>query len=242
MGIKSSIAVAALSVVCAIAPAQAAVFTFEDNHPVSRDGLVVNSKAGQYSSIKTSFDDQTNILNWSSTFTRNQTNQALSNGAWLVLSDGENPKNNVDEYAIMYLDATASTVSIYNYNGKNSANSYRYSDYLGSTALNVIENGPDEVTFEFSLDATDINNSTSYGSEWKGIAFSEEIGLWFHDAAGLHTAYDANGKLLSFVSAKSGWYDTTKALPTTKVPEPGSLAALGLVAAAGVTQLRKRVG
>jgi len=245
MGIKASIAIAALSAVCAIAPANAATFTYEDSAPKRGDGLGFTNRAGKYSNIKATFDDQTDVLNWSSTFTRNSSGY-LSDGAWLVLSDGENPKNNIDEYAIMYMDAANAKVSIYNYDGQNSANSYKYNDFLGSTALNVIENGNNEVTFEFSLDATGINNSTSYGADWKGIAFDEEIGVWFHNTAGLHTSYGANGELLSFNSSRSGWYDTTKALPTTvsaaSVPEPGSVAALAVFGVAAATKLRKRVG
>lgn len=244
MNIKASLAVAALSVVCAIAPAHAATFTYEDSAPTRRDGLGLTNRAGKYSNILATFNDETDVLNWSSTFTRK--NNQLSDGAWLVLSDGENPKNNVDEYAIMYLDAANEKVSIYNYDGRNKASSYETEDFLGSTALNVIRNGNDEVTFEFSLDATDINNNTNYGPDWKGIAFGEEIGIWFHNTAGLHTSYGANGELLEFNSRRSGWYDTTKGLPTivsaASVPEPGSVAALAVFGVAAATKLRKRVG
>jgi len=248
MGInaKATIAIAALSVISAIAPANAATFTYEDSAPKRGDGLSLTHRAGKYSNITASFNDQTDVLNWSSTFTRNKGNNNLSDGAWLVLSDGENPKNNVDEYAIMYMDAVNQKVSIYNYDGENSANSYKSSDFLGSTALNVIENGNDEITFEFSLDATDINNNTNYGADWKGIAFDEEIGLWFHNTSGLHTSYGANGELLDFSSARSGWYDTSKPFSTTvsaaSVPEPGSVAALAVFGVAAATKLRKRIG
>lgn len=248
MGIKTkaAAAIAVLSVACAIAPANAATFTYEDSAPKRQDGLGLTNRAGRYSNIKATFDDQTDVLNWSSTFTRNKSNNNLANGGWLVLSDGENPKRNVDEYAILYLDATANKVSIYNYDGENNENSYKYSDFLGSTALNVIENGADEVTFEFSIDATDINNNTSFGPDWKGIAFDEEIGIWFHSAAGLHTSYGANGELLEFNPRKSGWYDTSKPFATTvstaSVPEPGSVAALAVFGVAAATKLRKRVG
>ncbi len=103
MGInaRATIAIAALSVVSAIAPANAATFTYEDSNPKNRDGLGLTHRAGKYSSITATFDDQTDVLNWSSTFTRNKGNNRLSDGAWLVLSDGENPKGDVDEYAII---------------------------------------------------------------------------------------------------------------------------------------------
>ncbi len=242
MRIKAALALTALSVLCAIAPAKAATFRYEDSVGKQTPEISVNNRAGNYANITAIFDDKTNILNWSSTFTRNQGNNLLADGAWLVLSDGENPKNNVDEYAILYLDSIAETVSIFNYNGQNGPDSYKKGDYLDSVALNVLKDGADKVTFEFMLDAATINSKTAkYGAEWDGVAFGREIGLWFHSVSGLQAAYDANGKLLSF-AGKSGYYDTNVAVDAQKVPEPGSLAALGIFGVAAATKLRKHVG
>ncbi len=242
MRIKAALALTALSVLCAIAPAEAATFVYQDSVGKQTPKINVNNRAGKYTNITAEFDTDTNILDWSSTFTRNSAGR-LADGAWLVLSDGENPKQNVNEYAILYLDSIANKVSIYNYDGKNGPSSYLANDYLGSTALNVVENGNDEVTFEFSLDATAINSQTGkYGSEWDGIAFGKEIGIWFHGVTDLETTYDSSHKLLAFDYDRRGYYDTKMAVDTKKVPEPGSLAALGIFGAVAATKLRKRIG
>ncbi|MBE9060945.1 PEP-CTERM sorting domain-containing protein [cf. Phormidesmis sp. LEGE 11477] len=245
MRIKATLALTALSVLCAIAPAKAATFIYEDSASVSQP-VTPNNKAGKYTDIKAIFDDQTNILNWSSTFARNNKGK-LADGAWLVLSDGPNPKNHLNEYAIMYLDSLEEKVSIYNYDGNNNANSYKGGTYLGSVDLDVDDSVADEVTFSFDLDATNINSYSDPNSDWsnwEGVTFGKEIGIWFHSVAGLDADYDSNGKLLSFGTlkgGKTGYYDA-KDLDTTKVPEPGSVAALGLFGAVAATKLRKRIG
>ena len=109
---------------------------------------------------------------------------------------------------------------------------------MGSTALNVIDTG-DARTFEFSLDATDINDNKSFGSEWQGISFADSIGIWFHGASNLTTSYAADGSLERFRPGVTGWYDVGNKATTT-VPEPVSVAALGLVGAVAMMQRRKR--
>ena len=239
MRIKTGLALAALPILVSVAPAHATTFTFE------RNNLGGNLATGDHTHIKATYNDNTNLLTWSSTFTYNPSStSALAEGAWLVLSDGENPKNNADEYAIFYMDGLNNQVSIYNYDGHNSANSYLSENFLGSTALNVIDTGT-ERTFEFSFDATDINEDAAGlfdDSTWKGAAFDNNIGIWFHGASGLTTQYKNNDTaqgLDTFAYTTQGWYDTTS-LETTAVPEPGSMAALGLFAIAAVSKLRKR--
>ena len=239
MRIKTSLALAALPVLFSIAPATAATYTFEGNN------LPGNLSAGKNSHIKTTFNSNTDILTWSSTYTYDpNSTTSLAEGAWLVLSDGENPKNNADEYAIFYLDGINEKVSIYNYDGVNSANSYKYENFLGSDDLTVINNG-NERTFEFSIDMSDINDDTAGlfdDNTWKGAAFDENIGIWFHGAGGLTTQYnnnDLNDGLHTFSYTNQSWYDTSNQTATA-VPEPGSMAALGLFALAAVGQLRKR--
>ncbi|MEL6489822.1 MAG: PEP-CTERM sorting domain-containing protein [Cyanobacteria bacterium J06621_3] len=239
MRIKTGLALATLPVLFSIAPANATTFTFEGHN------LPGNQSAGKNSHIKTTFDDNTDILTWSSTYTYDPSSTtALADGAWLVLSDGENPKNNADEYAIFYLDGINEKVSIYNYDGANSANSYKYEHFLGSEALTVTNNGYDR-TFEFSIDMSDINNDTAGlfdDTTWKGAAFDENIGIWFHGAGNLTTQYNNNNSndgLHTFTYTNQSWYDTANQTATA-VPEPGSMAALGLFALAAVGKLRKR--
>lgn len=237
MGIRTSLALAAAAAVVAIAPAQASTFIFEKSNAGG------NTAVGQHSYIKTTYDDVSEVLTWSSTFTRNSNNGKLADGAWLVLSDGDNPKGDADEYAIFYLDGLTDKVSIYNYNGKNKNDSYIAETYLGSTALTVTNNGTNERTFEFSIDATAINSDPRFNpATWKGVGFAEQVGIWFHGVNDPTITYDANGlSEFSYTAGNSGWYDTSFK-DTTRVPEPGSIAALGLFAATAVTGLRKRLG
>ena len=231
MRIKTAFALAALPALFAIAPASAATYTFQGNN------LPGNTRTGDHTNITATYNNNTNLFTWSSTFTENGSG-TLAEGAWLVVSDGENPKKHVDEYAILYLDGLTETVSIYNYNGVNSANSYRREQYLGSTALNVIDTGNSK-TFEFSLDATDINNNASFGSEWQGIRFDNNIGIWFHGASNLTTQYRTDGSLEDFRPGVTGWYDVGNEMATA-VPEPGTAVALGLVGLVAAAQRRKR--
>lgn len=233
MRIKTLLAFAALSSLFAAVPANAATYTFDG------DNLGGNKTVGDHTNITTTYNTSTDLFTWSSTFTDNG-NGPLAEGAWLVISDGENPKKNADEYAIFYLDGTQNTVSIYNYNGANSANSYQSETFLASTTLDVTNSGNSR-TFEFSFDATDLNDDIHglFGSEWKGITFDESIGIWFHGAGNLSTSYDTDGSLLTFSPTATGWYDT-KNKTTTAVPEPASLVAIGLFAVGAATKLRKR--
>lgn len=237
MGIRTSLALAAASAVIAIAPAQASTFIFEDTN------LGGNNAVGNHSHIKTTYDEDSEVLTWSSTFTRNSNNGKLADAAWLVLSDGDNPKGNVDEYAIFYLDGINGQVSIYNYNGQNKSNSYQNETYLGSTALTVTNNGTNERTFDFSIDATAINSDPRFDpNTWKGASFADKVGIWFHGVNDPTITYSA-GELseFSYLYNDSGWYDTSFK-DTTRVPEPGTVAALGLFAATAATGLRKRLG
>ncbi|MEL7227207.1 MAG: hypothetical protein AAGL17_20815 [Cyanobacteria bacterium J06576_12] len=234
MRIKAALALAALPVLFALAPAKAATYTFQGNN------LGGNTKTGDHSNITATFNNNTNLLTWSSTFTDNGKGP-LAEGAWLVLSDGPNPKKHVDEYAIFYLDGLTEQVSIYNYNGENKADSYKKENYLGGTALQVTNNGSDR-TFEFSVDVSDINNDVNglFGDDWEGASFADNIGIWFHGASDLTTKYKNDGSLKRFHAGTSGWYDVSDK-GATSVPEPGSVAALGLFAAAAAGKLRKRL-
>lgn len=239
MGFKTSIALAAVPVLFAIAPAHAGSFVFEDTN------LNGNKRAGNFDHIKATFDTDTEEFSWSSTFSRNTSNGNLADGAWLVVSGGANPKNHVDEYAIFYMDGDKGQVSIYNYDGVNSANSYQHETFLGTTALNVTNVNSDTRTFDFSLDATAINSMQStFGPDWKGISFEENIGLWFHSIDNPTITYNNNDieqGIASFIYQAQGWHDS-KNNATKKVPEPGSVAAIGIFAAAAATKLRKRLG
>ena len=235
MGFKSSLLIAATSVLLATAPAFAATFTFEGAKPSS--GIA----AGKNKSITTTFNSNTEKFTWSSTFERNNAGK-LADGAWLVINGGANPKSVDDELAIFYLDGINGKVSIYNYDGTNNSKSWNSptANYLGSLDLNVSPFGNDEVTFSFELDATKLNSSAQFGSDWKGASFGKKVGIWYHGVEGLKVAYDpTTGALTQFKHGKSSSYDVGN-MDAAAVPEPASAAAVGLFAVAATFIKRKK--
>ena len=227
MGFKTSALLTTASVLLASAPAFATTFTFDSSN------LPGATEAGITKSITTSYNDNTDLFKWSSTYQRNKTTGLLADGLWLVANDGPNPKGHAGELAIYYLDGINQKVSIYEYDGSNSANSWATpGNFLGSTGLNVSKNGNDEITFGFELDATDLNGK-ALSPIWKGTSFDKNIGLWVHGVTGLDAKYDANGKLTKFkYSGNQSYYDSNNN-QATAVPEPASTVALGLFAVAG---------
>ena len=177
-------------------------------------------------------------------------------GFWLVVSPGPNPKTHEREYAILYGDRASNRITAYTYDGRNSAESYKTGDYLG-TYENAFTDTRDGAMF--SLDVGSINNA--FGNpEWKGVQFGNKTGIWFHQSAGTTFAYNSDGTIADYDFASQMWLDkgnmntrkrtcqpeSTKyycKTPTTPgtpnpVPAPGGLAFL-LVGLAGY-RLRSR--
>ena len=180
------------------------------------------------------YDASSQQLSFKSTI--NQKRNNLADGFWLVLSDGPNPKNHVDEYAIFYGDGKTGRLTSYVYSGRNSANSYKSEQLLASfnNALNVETSANGEQrTFSFTnLDISGINNYLDT-EDWDGAAFGEKVGVWFHPTVLGQTAYSEDGALTQFEASRSSWYDVGN---VETVPEPAGLAllagTLGLLAAA----------
>ena len=59
------------------------------------------------------------------------------------------------------------------------------------------------------------------------MSFADQIGVWFHIATGSSFSYDAQDNITGFSFTGQGWYDTTSQ-ETTVVPEPSTLALIGL--------------
>lgn len=143
-------------------------------------------------------------------------------GFWLVLNNGGNPKNISDQLVILYGDVKTNRITAYNYNGQNSPSSYQTnSRYLATfnnafTLLNSHE-------YTFDINVTALNNINL--PNWKGIQFTDSAGIWFHASRNENATY--NGNLITFYSGDDGYLDTDHT-PTTRTPEPGSLALLGL--------------
>ncbi|MEL6879992.1 MAG: PEP-CTERM sorting domain-containing protein [Cyanobacteria bacterium J06607_10] len=244
MHLKLSLALAAVTLTAAVAPANASTFVFERNNVADDD------QVGIFTNIKATFDTDTEIVNWSTTLKANTSTGRLAEGGWVVLSDGPNPRFDADEYVISYFDGKEGTATFYSYDGSLSAKSYESEVYLGSTSLDVSTKG-DERTFAFTYDASDINDA-ALGPDWKGLAFDDTAGIWLHTFDGLSSSYNDDGSIntLNFTTFRNGqsYYDRgnepaieiTDPDTSASVPEPGTIAAIGIFAAAA-TRLRKRL-
>ena len=60
------------------------------------------------------------------------TDNGDSDGFWLVVTDGDNPKGDGSSHAILYGDIENNRVTAYTYDGTNSANSYQNGTLLGT--------------------------------------------------------------------------------------------------------------
>jgi hypothetical protein len=228
-----------LSSVLAIGNAAATTYSFDTTYPSGSQG------AGDISAFSATYNNDSEVLGWSTTIEREAGN--LANGFWMVLSDGENPKNDVNEYAIVYGDGLTGDLTAYTYNGINSSDSWATpGDYIETftDVLTMDTSVADEVTFSFSIDATGVNdhdpdNGLVATDDWDGINFDEHIGIWFHavvfDGAG--PTYDNDGKLTSFPYSSQSWYDASWQA-TTVVPVPAAVWLFGsaLVGLLGFTR------
>lgn len=212
-------------------PVSAAIFQFSASDP---SGLNGSKRAGKTTEVKASYDTDSDLFKWSSTFVANGKGRT-PDGAWLVVNNGPNPKGNTGELAIAYLDEAEGKVSFFEYNGANSANSYNSpGNYLAFTDLNV-NKGSNSVTYDFEFDSTDLNN-LGLGPNWKGLQFDHEIGIWFHGVDDLHTSYTGD-KLTEFIYRKQSWYDVGHK-KTEKIPEPSTM--FGLFGLAGLGLITKK--
>jgi len=191
-------------------------FTFHPEQPLSCDGdngTGENGAAGKLTQLDAYFNSVTNTFSWTATF--EPCNGILPQGYWLVTNNGPNPKGHSGELAIIYFDATTSfvdpTMTVYAYNGKNAADSYKdgLKRVVGDQApdrilssLNdsswiyekSVQNNPDGTrTFHFVINASSIiHHNPVYPhpvDPWFGIGLDDLIGFWFHPVVGLYTSY-----------------------------------------------------
>ncbi len=196
-------------------------YDFNVNNPYQ------NAAAGHIDSVNATYDPSAQNFGWDVTFSEN--NGYLPNGFWLVVSDGENPKNNVNEYSILYADTVNNVVSAYLYNGQNSSNSWNTPGEFIKTyqgVLNVVDSANTR-TISMNLDVSDINNYTPANgdpNDWDGVSFDENIGVWFHPVNLVNVAYNPDNSLSAFSYNRSGWYDTANQnANTVSTPLPGGL-------------------
>lgn len=245
--IKPSALVLSLSLVGA---ANATIYNFNWNPSVSG----VNNGVGSLNSISSTFNNVSNRLSWSYNM-GSASNPNKSNGAWLVLSPGPNPKGYSGELAIFYMDFSKNSpiLTAYAYNGVNGPSSYLHAAGSNSTPDLIKSSKNDSswifgltkkseangtTTYGFDIDATAINNhKPKYpgNAKWTGAAYGSKIGVWFHPVQA--TFGYSGAALCQFNVSKQGWLDGENFKTTQAVPEPTTMALLGL---GGVVAARRR--
>jgi len=193
-----------------------------------------NPAGGEVSSISTTYDQNTSTFGWKYEVSTD------NDGFWLVVSDGDNPRGDVDEYAILYGDLNNNRVTAYTYSGLNNANSFVSPGQLLGSFSSAFTISPGSSagtqTVSFAINVAGINSANS-SADWNGVAFGEEVGIWFHPTAGTQATYGADGSINSFSHQGMGWID--RANDTTQtVPEPAAFSLLAL--GGGLYWMRRR--
>lgn len=188
-------------------------------------------------------------LNLSVSYTKNK---STPDGFWFVVSDGPDPKDNANEYAIFYFDATGSSavVSAYVYDGKNSGDSWKNPGNLlassqnsgsGITASSSFSG--DKSTFAFTADVGRINDRSEWPSsyhldkDWDGAQFDEKVGVWFHTfTVDKDPKYNHDGSLKQLKIDKDDYFDVNH---QQAVPEPSAFL-MSLIGATLLIARRKR--
>ncbi|MEO1007187.1 MAG: hypothetical protein AAFX79_01315 [Planctomycetota bacterium] len=224
-----------------------------------------NDRGGRIDSITSTYNEKTERFTWDVTFS-----DQITDGYTLVVSPGDNPKGITGELAMIYLDASEFVdggsgdivTSVYGYNGQNGATSHidgdastpgtqtpgRIQTSIYDSFVNgvsVVDNVDGSRTFSLDIDASVIQDAfpPPPGGDWTGVAFGEEIGVWFHPFKNLDTTYfgagDAGDGFLNTWSGRDGWLDLRDqgtSFVIVPLPTSAALAAVGL----GIVGLRRR--
>lgn len=216
--------------------------------------------AGKTRLISAEDNDSKNTFSFDTAISKNDKGDR-ANAFWIAVSEGPNPKGIAGELALLYFDASragAPVITAYGYNGSNGFDTYKD----GSPAAGIqapvkiassLKNSSfvqeswytekdkyanDNTTMGFRINKSVINNFNG-GKNWEGIDFSSKFGIWYHPVTEAETSYGADGFLTKFSFDQSGWVDLNDVKTgtgPTPVPEPASMAAIGL----GIVGLLKR--
>ena len=213
----------------------------------------VNNNAGVILEVGSTWNAATQRLSF------NLVTDGGTDGFWLALSPGDNPKGHAGELALIYFDrgqerGGVPSMAVYAYNGVNGSNSWSSpGDFIVSTEdgtgwdANLSQgNDVDGNRFmSFDIDASVIQNHTPAfpgSSPWTGVAFGERAGIWMHTVENPingGVAYNANGRLTRFSYGKQGWWDGSGITAQVVIPLPGA-AGLGMAGLALVGLRRRR--
>ncbi len=214
------------SIVTGSALAQDSFFEFSASAPGALPGITPGFLSDEnVSALRTTFNPTTQQFTFEATLTPNTIGSEV-NSFSLVIGDGNALEGRTGEIATLYFDATRAgtpVVSLYTYNGADSATSFRFADFQneairGSVApdtiatsffdgeaasflnsASVVENTDGSRTFSVDIDATEINAHTPTvasptGDDFFGLQVSQDLGIWFHTfQQTFATTYDGNG-------------------------------------------------
>lgn len=208
-----------------------------------------NNGGGVINSVKTQYATGGQILRFEANMGNVPGTSLKTDAFTLAISDGPNPKGTPGQLALFYFDGTnaaAPALTVYGYNGANSASSYRDGDANGvndggdfiissktdsSFIRNIfVRNEGGNRVLGFDIDASVINSHVpAFGnpSDWEGARMGQQFGIWFHPRANTVASYDGAGHLTNFASGCEGWLDGAN-ITTEVVPEPAALLALGV--------------
>ena len=191
------------------------VYTYNVDHPGHNDA------AGEIKNVNTSYNETTKE------FAFQMTIDQKSDGFFVAINGGPNPKGHEAEMALIYFDASNPgdpKVSIYAYNGVNGSASWKDGSKESGTQdpdpiLNSIADGSvfSEISVTYDahgnevyslvMDATAIQDhvpALGPASDWTGVSFGDEIGMWLHPVTNLQTSYGSDGYLTEW-AGKDGW-------------------------------------
>jgi hypothetical protein len=214
-----------------VAPGQPSKYTYSYTKGQNQPGLYIDNGYGsKIQSFNLSYDLWSG-KRLSLDVTMDRMENVYDDGFWMVLNNGGNPKGLERQLAILYGDLRSNKITVYAYNGMNSASSFQSSTAqginspiligtfdMGGTLSNRdpfsftgVNNGR-ATGFRFDLDFSAVNDRNALMSmhvpganrllsNWSGAAFGDQVGIWYHPVSVLKAHY--NGDALTSFDANS---------------------------------------
>ena len=189
--------------------------------------------------------------------------KGIGDGFWVVLTGGAGPQSSAanGKFAILLGDATTRKVTsyVYEYSPSTIAG---INDLENRTHITTFDNAfqvdssvTGKKTYSFDIDASSINSYSGpgVGSDWMGVEYGDNIGIWAHPFQSNELIYNADGSLASLDILYEGWFDTplnptasdplvgTVVVTPDPVPVPAAVwfFVTGLLGFAGLRRQRK---